>query len=180
MAWCRESMSTLHLLRHAKAVPQESEGADRQRPLEKRGRRAAEAMAEWLCGHPVAPTLVLCSPSLRTRQTLDIVAPSFKRPPPVLFEDGLYLASAHQLLARLHRLPENEGEVMLVGHNPGFHDLSVYLSDVAAGPLITRLGNFPTGALASFRVEVPWAALERRRARLTEVVAPKALLRGGD
>jgi phosphohistidine phosphatase len=170
-------MSTLHLLRHAKAVPQEAEGADRHRPLEKRGRRAAEAMAEWLSEHPLAPTLVL---SIRTRQTLDIVAPSFKKPPPVLFEDGLYLASAHQLLARLHRLPESEREVVLVGHNPGFHDLALHISEVAAGPLITRLGNFPTGALASFRVEVPWAALDRRRARLIEVVAPKALLRGAE
>jgi phosphohistidine phosphatase len=171
-------MSTLHLLRHAKAVPQEAEGADRQRPLEKRGRRAAEAMAEWLGEHPLAPTLVLCSPSVRTRQTLDIVASSFKRSPPVVIEDGLYLASAHQLLARLRRLPEDEREVMLIGHNPGFHDLALHLSDVATGSLIARLGNFPTGALASLRVEVPWTALDRRRARLIEVVAPKALLRG--
>lgn len=173
-------MSTLHLLRHAKAVPQEEEGADRGRPLEKRGRRAAEAMAEWVAEHRLAPTLVLCSPSLRTRQTLDIIAPSFKRPAEILFEDGLYLAGARQLLTRLHRVPEGEKEVMLVGHNPGFHDLALHLSVVSNGPLINQLGNFPTGALASFRVEIPWAALDRRRAELVEVVLPKALLRGAE
>jgi phosphohistidine phosphatase len=173
-------MSTLHLLRHAKAVPQEGEGADRNRPLEKRGRRAAEAVAEWVAEHKVAPSLVVCSPSVRTRQTLDIVSSSFKRPPEILFEDGLYLASAHQLLVRLHHLPEKVKEVMLVGHNPGFHDLAIMLSDVTSGRLIDRLGGFPTGALVTFRVEVPWAALDRRRAELIEVVAPKALLRRDD
>jgi phosphohistidine phosphatase len=180
MAGGRGIMSKLHLLRHAKAVPQEEEGADRGRPLEKRGRKAAEAMAEWVAEHRPAPTLVLCSPSLRTRQTLDIIAPSFKRPPEIQFEDGLYLASARQLLTRLHRVPEDEKEVMLVGHNPGFHDLAIFLSDVASGSLVTRLGNFPTGALASFRVEVPWAELDRRRAELIEVVLPKALLRASE
>lgn len=173
-------MSTLYLLRHAKAVPQEEESADRSRPLEKRGRRAAAAVAEWVAEHRLAPALVLCSPSLRTRQTLDIIAPSFKRRPEILFEDELYLASARQLLARLRRVPDDVKDVMLVGHNPGFHELSILLSDVTAGPLINRLGGFPTGALAIFRVEVPWAALERRRAELIEVVAPKALMRGSD
>jgi phosphohistidine phosphatase len=180
MARGKRIMNTLHLLRHAKAVPQEEEGADRSRSLEKRGRRAAQAMAEWVAEHGLAPTLVLCSSSVRTRQTLDIIASSFKRPPQVLFEDGLYLASARQLLARLHRVPDEIKEVMLVGHNPGFHELATSLSSVTVGPLITRLAGFPTGALASFRMEIPWAALDRRRAELIEVVLPKALIRGSE
>ena len=180
MAGGKRIMSTLHLLRHAKAVPQEEAGADRDRPLEKRGRRAAQAVAHWVAEHRLAPALVLCSPALRTRQTLDIVASSLKRAPQILFEEGLYLASARQLLARLRELPDEIEEVMVVGHNPGFYELAVLLSEVSTGPLIARLAGFPTGALASFGVEVPWAALDRRRARLIEVVAPKALLGGAD
>jgi phosphohistidine phosphatase len=180
MAAGRKIMSELYLLRHAKAVPQEEGGPDRERPLEQRGRRAAQAMAQWIAEQRLAPALVLCSPSLRTRQTLDIVALSFPHPPKILVEDGLYLAEARQLLARLRQLPADTASVLLVGHNPGFYDLAMYLSEVATGSLITRLAGFPTGALASFRIEVPWASLDRRQARLTAVVAPKELQRGLD
>ncbi len=173
-------MSELYLLRHAKAVPQEEGGPDRDRPLEQRGRRAAQAVAQWIAEHGVNPQLVLCSPSLRTRQTLDIVATAFPRPPQILIEDELYLAAARELLARLRRVPAETGSVMLVGHNPGFQELAVYLSEVVSGPLVARLGGFPTGALATFQIEVAWAALARKRARLVALAAPKELMRGLD
>jgi phosphohistidine phosphatase len=171
-------VSELHLLRHAKAVPLLEGGSDRDRPLEQRGRRAAQALAEWIGERRISPELVLCSPALRTRQTLDIVAPAFARPPNILIEEGIYLASARQLLTRLRQLPESGNSVMVVGHNPGFHELALYLSDVATGSLVARLAGFPTAALATYDVAVPWPGLERRRARLSRVVTPKELARG--
>lgn len=180
MAARKRKMRALYLLRHAKAVPQEDNGPDRERPLEKRGRRAAQAVAEWVSAHKIAPALVLCSPSLRTRQTLEIVAPAFPEPADMLFEEALYLASAAQLLARIRRLAPETQSVMLVGHNPGFHELSVYLSEVASGSLIARLAGFPTGALARFETELPWSRLDRKEARLVAVALPKQLMHGED
>jgi phosphohistidine phosphatase len=171
-------MSELYLLRHAKAVPQEAGGSDRDRPLEQRGRHAAQAVARWIEEQRISPDLVLCSPSLRTRQTLDIVAPAFARPPEIRIEGDIYLAGARELLDRLRELPETVGRLMIVGHNPGFHEFTVYLSDVATGPLIARLAGFPTGALARFAIETGWPALARHHARLTAVVLPKELMRG--
>ncbi|HZB91714.1 MAG TPA: phosphohistidine phosphatase SixA [Stellaceae bacterium] len=173
-------MRALYLLRHAKAVPQEESGPDRERALEKRGRRAAEAVAHWVAEHRIAPELVLCSPSARTRQTLEIVAPAFPTPANMLFEEGLYLASAAQLLARLRRLEPETQSVMLVGHNPGFHELATYLSEVVSGSLMARLAGFPTGALAQFETELPWSRLERKEARLVAVALPKQLIRGDE
>ena len=173
-------MSELCLLRHAKAAPQAEGGPDRDRPLEQRGRRAAQAVAGWVTEHRIAPELVLCSPSLRTRQTLDIVALAFARPPEILIEDELYLASARQLLARLRKVPNQATGVMMVGHNPGFYELSTMLSEVSSGPLLARLATFPTGALARYEVGVSWSRLDRRGARLIAAALPKELLRGED
>jgi phosphohistidine phosphatase len=174
------TVSELHLLRHAKATPQ-GEGTDRDRPLEQRGRRAAQALAAWAAEHRLAPTLVLCSPALRTRQTLDIVAPAFARPPQILLEDALYLATARQLMARLRQVPAGAAGVMIVGHNPGLHELATLLSDVSGGPLMARLAaGLPTAALASYEVAAPWAALDRRLARLAGLVTPKDLAKGLD
>lgn len=175
------AVSELHLLRHAKAAPQEEGASDRERPLEPRGRRAAQALAAWVAGHRLAPDLVLCSPSLRTRQTLDIVAPALARPPQILIEDGLYLANARQLLGRLRQVATGVASVMVVGHNPGLNELATMLSDVSGGALPARLAaGFPTGALASFEVPVAWPALDRRLARLAGFVTPKQLVRGID
>lgn len=177
MAGGKRIMKRLYLLRHAKAVPQEEGLADRDRALEKKGRRAAQAVATWIEEQRLEIELALASPALRTRQTLEIVADAFPHAPKVLVEDGLYLATARQLLARLHRLPEATKSVMLIGHNPGFYELAAFLSEVAAGPLMARLGGFPTGALAGFECELPWSALERKRARLVTLALPKELMR---
>ncbi len=174
------TVSELHLLRHAKATPQ-GEGTDRERPLEQRGRRAAQAVAAWAAEHRLAPALVLCSPALRTRQTLDIIAPAFARPPQILIEDALYLATARQLVARLRQVPASAASVMIVGHNPGLHELATLLSDVSGGPLMARLAaGLPTAALASYEVAVPWSGLDRRLGSLARLVTPKDLMKGLD
>jgi phosphohistidine phosphatase len=108
---------------------------------------------------------------------LDLVSPFFARPPQLLIEDDLYLAGAHELLARLRKVPAPTASVMLIGHNPGFHELAIFLSQVGHGPLVARLAGFPTGAMASYELGVPWAGLDRRCARLTAVILPKELLR---
>jgi phosphohistidine phosphatase len=171
-------VSELYLLRHAKAVPAEDGGTDRERPLEPRGRRAAQAMAAWIGEHHLLPDLVLCSPSLRTRQTLDLITPGFERPPKIALDEGLYLAAAERLLARLRRVPASAERVLLVGHNPGLHELALFLAETVSGSLFARLGGFPTGVLARFELGVPWSALGRRTARLVAVINPKEVVRG--
>jgi phosphohistidine phosphatase len=169
-------MSELYLLRHAAAAPQQEGAPDRDRPLDPRGRRAAQAIAGWLAEHRVEPALVLCSPALRTRETLGVIAPGLARPPQIAFDETLYLGNAGALLNRLRQVPPGMPGVMLIAHNPGLHELALYISEVAGGPLMARLGGFPAGALAAFSLEVDWAALGRRLARLTQVVAPDELL----
>ena len=170
-------MSDLYLLRHAKAAPQRPDG-DRERPLAPAGRRDAQALAAWIAERRLVPALVLCSPALRARQTLDIIAPAFAAPPRIVAEDGLYLAAAAQLLKRLNALPAELASVMLIGHNPGLHELASVIADAASGPLAARLGaGLPTAALALFEVAVDWPALAPRCARLAELIAPQDLAR---
>jgi phosphohistidine phosphatase len=156
-----------------------TEGSDRERPLEQKGRRGAQAIAGWIAERRLSPELVLCSPSLRTRQTLDIVAAAFAQAPQILLEEALYLASTRQLLARLRLIPAEIASAMVIGHNPGLQELAGILSDVTTGPLAARVAaGFPTAALAGYEVAVSWATLDRRRARLVSLVTPKELLRG--
>lgn len=168
-------MKTLYIFRHAKAAPEGQDG-DAERPLMKRGRKAAAAMGEYLAGLAPPPTVVLCSTSLRTRETLDEILPSLEPEPQLLFEDALYLASASRLLDRLQRLPEQAGSVLLIGHNPGLHQLAATLASNAEG----LADGFPTAALAVLRVSGNWSVLRPHQAKLADFKTPKLLSRDPD
>jgi phosphohistidine phosphatase len=163
-------LKTLYILRHAKAA-QESREGDAERPLMKRGRRAAAAIGEYLAALEPPPRLVLCSTSARTRETLDEILPAFDREPQLLFEDALYLAGASRLLDRLQRLPEQTGSVLLIGHNPGLHQLAAALAS-EPGALAE---SFPTAALAVLRITGRWSALRAHQAKLVDFKTPKSL-----
>jgi phosphohistidine phosphatase len=66
----------LYLLRHAKSSWKEAGLADHDRPLARRGRRAAKAIGRHLREQRVEPELVLCSTARRTRETLEGIEPT--------------------------------------------------------------------------------------------------------
>ena len=135
-------------------------------------------MADWIREQGIAPELVVCSTAARTRQTLELVAEGFPADPPprVVFEAGVYGASAAGLLATVREVTSEEGSVMLVGHQPAMQDLALLL--VAEDGGRERLeGKFPTGALATLDVSVPWPRLAAGCARLAAYVKPRRLER---
>jgi phosphohistidine phosphatase len=169
-------MKRLYLLRHAKSSWDDPTLADHDRPLAPRGRRAAKVMAEHLRREGIAPELVLCSPSRRTRQTLKRLAPGLGKNADVLIEPELYAASAAALLEVLHEVSDELESVMLIGHNPGIQDLALSLA--GTGSEIPRLrGKFPTAALATLELSGTWRELAPGSAELVSFVKPKELSR---
>jgi phosphohistidine phosphatase len=168
-------MHMLHLLRHAKSSWKE-DAPDHERPLSRRGREAARRIGRRLPAATGALDLVLCSSARRACETLDFVLAGFTQRPHILIEQDLYLASREKLQERLHRLAEEDGSVLLIGHNPALFELALALAAPDA-PAFRALagGKFPTAARASFRVETRWAALGRSRPVLVDYVTPDSL-----
>jgi phosphohistidine phosphatase len=167
-------MHQLLLLRHAKSSWDERGVADRDRPLSPRGRQAAEAVRGMMREMGLAPDLVLVSTARRTRETAEALEPWDETP---LTEalDALYLAAAEELLATLRGVPATVRSVLLVGHNPGLHELALLLAGAQAQNLadedMRRLARgFPTAALAEFSMARPWAELEPGGGRLQRLL----------
>jgi phosphohistidine phosphatase len=168
-------MHRLHLLRHAKSSWDESV-EDHERPLSRRGREAARRVGESLPTALGAVDLVLCSPALRTRETAELALAGFATPPRILYEDALYLASRAALMRRLRRIDESASAVMVIGHNPGLHELALDLaSSDSARYQALAAGKFPTTARASFAIETLWANLGQSRHALTDYTMAKSL-----
>jgi phosphohistidine phosphatase len=169
------SSKRLFILRHAKSSWDDPGLADHERPLAPRGRRAVEAIAAHVNAAGIAPELVLCSSARRTRETLEGVAVGGEH----VIESDLYGASCEEVLERLHRVPEEVGSVMLVGHNPTLQALVLRLSDGDAAADASHLAEvrrkFPTGALATLTFDGTWEELSPRSARLASYVRPKSL-----
>jgi phosphohistidine phosphatase len=166
----------VHLLRHAKSSWDDPLLADHERPLSPRGRRAAARIAAHLTREGIRPALVLCSSSRRTRQTLEPVAAALPDVPTHV-EADLYGAGEESLLRRLRRLPDAAGSVLLVGHNPGLHDLALALAGAGDSETLARLrAKMPTGALATLASPAArWRDLRRGGAELVAFVVPREL-----
>jgi phosphohistidine phosphatase len=164
----------LYLLRHAKSSWKEPGLADHDRPLARRGRRAAKAIGRHLREQGVEPELVLCSTARRAGQTLEGIEPGLGRGA-VRVERKLYCARPADLLAGLHEIAPRVRSVMVIGHNPGIEELALLLA--RHGSKVRELeAKFPTGALATLAFRGPgWAALDRGTAELIEFIRPRDL-----
>lgn len=169
-------MHQLLLLRHAKSSWDDPKLADRDRPLSKRGRRAAAAMRKAMLDLGLTPDVVLVSPSRRTQETLAALEP-WDDTPLVEQVEALYLATAPQLLAILRGVNETVRSLMLIGHNPGMHELAVLLASTTAANDANRrvTAGFPTAALAEFSVATQWQQLDAAGARLVRFLTPRDL-----
>jgi phosphohistidine phosphatase len=165
----------LWLLRHAKSSWDDPGLPDTDRPLAPRGRRAAELLAAHLAASDIRPSLVLCSSSLRTRQTLATILPILGDALEIRIEQELYGAGAAQLLDRLRQVANRVSSAMLIAHNPGIQDLALALA--ADGHALDRLREkFPTGALATLEFDVKrWRDLDHGTATATILVTPRSL-----
>ncbi len=144
-------MPTLMLLRHAKSDWSDPGLADFDRPLNKRGRRAAPLIGRYLRKQDLLPDLVLCSGARRARQTWELVSAKLRSEVPVRFLRSLYLAPPSRLLATLQRQPEEVERLMMVGHNPGMENLAAHLAGGGDVALRARMQEkFPTATLAVF------------------------------
>ena len=176
-------MRQLLLLRHAKSSWDEASLSDRERPLNARGRRSAAMIRTALNDLGLQPDIILVSTARRTLETLDLLDPWDETP---LIEpmESLYLADVPQLLAVLRGVAETVRSVMIIGHNPGLHDVALTLvgtetlADPAAAhqmPLRGLTQGFPTGGLAEFVVPGHWSQIGPGAARLVRFLTPRDL-----
>ena len=167
------SMRVVYLLRHGKSS-WKSGLPDHERPLAKRGRRAAKAIRRHLREQEVEPELVLCSSARRARETLERIGPALESSE-VRVERSLYGADSHELLDRLYAVPDHVGSVMLIGHNPGLQQLALDLARPAAGVQELR-ATYPTAALVTLAFTArSWRLLEPGTGELIGFVRPREL-----
>jgi phosphohistidine phosphatase len=175
-------MRRLMLLRHAKTENDAPSGRDQDRRLDDRGRRDAAEIGGWIGRHPPFADLVLVSHAVRALQTWEIAWEAMKElaspEPEVELTPELYGADIMHLLETIRDAAlADPKRLMLVGHNPGMHELALALA--GSGDPARRkalIDNLPTAGLAVFDFDIDdWTDVALRRGRLVLFVTPKLL-----
>jgi phosphohistidine phosphatase len=163
----------LVLLRHAKAARPHGV-PDEDRHLTGRGRRDAQAAGRWLATEGPRPDLTLCSTSVRTRHTWEIVCRALP-PVPTRYLPELYGGDADDVLGVASGVPTSVRVLVIVGHEPATSVTALRLagrrSDRRALEALAE--KFPTSALAVLRFEGDWSALRSAKVALETFTVPR-------
>jgi len=141
-------------MRHGKAEQHAASGGDFERALASRGRNDSALMGQVLAKAGLSPDLALVSSARRTRETWEAAAAAFPRARVETRRD-LYHAEAQDVLAAIRDDAPDSGTVMVVGHNPGLHELALRLAlggPVDPAKLAQLRGKFPTATVAVFSI----------------------------
>lgn len=157
----------LLLLRHASAEHVRPGHRDAERRLSPRGETEADGVGAFLRGSGLLVDLVLCSPAVRTVQTLERLGLET----PVRLVPLLYLAGSEEVLELV--AAADVPTVLVVGHAPAVPGVVYDVADPessspAASAAVAE--RFPPATLARLEVEGTWA--DPSTARLVGVRLP--------
>lgn len=168
-------MKNLIVIRHAKSSWAEPGLADRERPLNKRGKRDAPFMGALLRARGVTPDLMVASPARRATKTARLIAAEVGYPvETITVEERVYRDDAAGLIDLIGTLPNDRAVVFLIGHNPTLTDLV----NLLAGESV---GNLPTCSVADIEFAGDsWAHIAPGTGRLRFLDYPKRHLAADD
>lgn len=139
-------MKTLLVMRHAKSSWKDPSLEDFDRPLNKRGKRAAPFMATFLKEQQLLPEFVCCSAAKRTRGTVKRLFREWPEPVKVSYHEELYHAESEVIAEVLQTVPNHLTTIMVVGHNPG---LEMFIDELCGVDV-----RFPTAAVAEIALDL--------------------------
>lgn len=157
-------------MRHAKSSWDAPELSDHDRPLNRRGKRDAPRMAQWLFEYGIIPDRIVSSTAKRARKTAEEIANRCGIAERLELNRELYFGDPESWGELLRDTETEAACVMLVGHNPGLEDFLEQLTG--------QYERLPTAAIA--HVELPAETWREFRieggGRLVTVQRPKELL----
>lgn len=163
-------MKTLYLVRHAKSSWRDTSLRDIDRPLNKRGKRDAPRMADYLSKNITCPEVFISSPSRRTKDTAASFLRAFGRTAADLkLEGDLFHGYEEDMTGVLSSIDSSCQSCMLFVHNPGITD---YVNELTGADIY----NIPTCGVAGIRLETDdWVEINKCPAKLLFYYYPKGL-----
>ena len=169
-------MHRLMLLRHAKSAWPDGVD-DLERPLAKRGRTACSLIGRYMADEGLVPDLAVVSTARRARESWKLIRPAFARDIVRLDEPRIYEAPARAILDVVKETGSGVRTLLLVGHNPGLHELALQLIHKGSPSGLSRLNRkYPTAGLVVIGFKIGrWSKVQEGLGRLERFETPKSV-----
>tara|TARA_B100000214_G_C23853528_1_gene574562 strand:- start:98 stop:592 length:495 start_codon:yes stop_codon:yes gene_type:complete len=162
-------------MRHAKS-DWNSYQEDFDRPISRRGVADLGLISSYFAKLQ-RPDCILCSPALRTKQTLEILRETLGKPLSLIkidFIDSLYLASSEEIENQIASYLKVCESVMIVSHNPGLENLLYkIIEDKRQVNLYRKI--FPTSSVYEIELEISEIERKLTGAKITNMIRPGPL-----
>lgn len=160
----------LYLLRHAQSAERQHSQTDLSRELTPLGVKQALVVGGYLHRQSIAFDSIMCSVAERARTTATLIADALKADlDKIVVQQELYEASTRTFLQFVTQLPDQQQNIMCVGHNPAISYLAEYLTSAEVGDMV------PAG-LATIRFNLPsWKDVSQGNGSLESYVTPETI-----
>ena len=157
------------LFRHGKSDWNATFESDHDRPVSKRGSKAAKKMGKYLSNIDQVPSLIISSTALRARNTAEIAIKAGKLSSDLVLEKKIYESSVETLKSIITKQNDEYNSICLVGHEPTFSSF------------IERCNNavwsrFPTASMARIDFNInSWYDVDLKFGSLVWLLRPKEI-----
>lgn len=166
-------MKRIFIMRHGKAEWGGDALEDFDRPLKKRGHKAAKFMGSLLAVHQEVPDIILSSSAVRAVETTKDFLKALGHIVPVVYDETLYMTSVEHTINLIRGLNDEDESVMIIGHNPTWENM--------IGHLVSQNGfnvYLPTCGVACIDIDIDeWSELDGQKGSLKWFLVPKLFMK---
>lgn len=166
-------MMNLFLCRHAKSSWSEPGLADKERPLNERGKNDAPLMGNILKNKQEFPDLIISSPAKRALKTAKLIAEKLDyKTKNIEVNKNLYMAGINEFIDVISHINIDHKNVMLFSHNYGITDFANYISN-------SDIQNIPTCGIVKISFVIKnWQEIQNTKGNLQYFIYPKMFKNG--
>ncbi len=163
-------MKKILFVRHAKSSWVDMTLSDKERPLNKRGKRDAPVMANKCKEYGLNVQLIISSPAVRAFNTATVFQDIYNLKTPIQIENYLYHGDPSDFEEALCGVNDSIDCVAIFGHNPGITYLANELDSSR------YIDNVPTSGVVIGEVDIKqWEDFTVARTILKDFLYPKMI-----
>lgn len=160
------------LMRHGKSDWQAPHEHDHDRPLAKRGKKAAKTMGWFLTQAHWVPDQICSSTARRAQETAERALRAGGWDCPMTATEAFYAAEPEDVIAVIRQMPESSGRCLLIGHEPTWSELVQWA--IGSSQI-----HFVTGSMACLEFNTnTWQAIRAGQGQLLWFLPPRLLTDG--
>ena len=157
------------LFRHGKSDWNANYESDHNRPVSKRGTKAAKKMGRYLRNIDQVPDLIISSTALRARNTAEIAINAGKWSSKLVLEKKIYESNVETLISIISKQSDEYNSICLVGHEPTFSSFIERCNN-------STWSRFPTASMAQIDFNInSWYDINLKFGSLVWLIRPKEL-----